>query len=140
MAVAEGAELPQQSTCTWSLSVRPDGIAHFRRLAVRAIRDWAQPADVIDTVLHAVTELLSNVHRHVGDRRCVLELTRAAGAVYVVVADRSDALPVVSEPDWSAESGRGLWMLREVAAGLGYERVAGGGKRVWAEIRPTAGP
>jgi serine/threonine-protein kinase RsbW len=88
-------------------------------------------------VLHGVTELLSNVHRHVpDDRRCVLELTMADAAVYVTVEDHCANAPAVSVPDWTSERGRGLWMLREMAEGFGYVPTAGG-KRVWIRVRAS---
>lgn len=117
---------------TWDLTARPRELARFRRLVKHAIAAWDQPVPVRDVVLQGVTELLSNVARHAGSPHCVLAVERVgAAAVEVSVHDLSDTLPVVTLPAWWAEDGRGLWMLREVADGLGWEPVEGGGKRVW---------
>ncbi|MDJ1133838.1 ATP-binding protein [Streptomyces iconiensis] len=131
------AVFAQPLTHTWTLTVRIEEIPHFRRLAKAAIRAWGQPRCAEETVLHAVTELLSNVYRHVEDRRCELELRRGeeTGSVFVSVTDGCPLAPVVTVPHWTAESGRGLWMLRERAEDFGYVLLPDG-KRVWVEV-PT---
>ena len=118
---------------SWLLTARREDLAHFRRLAALAMREWEQAPEVTEVVLHGVTELLSNVARHVPDPRCTLELTLVAGAVQVTVHDRSPVLPEITLPEWTAEEGRGLWLLREMADSLGYARTEEG-KRVWVRI------
>lgn len=86
-----------------------------------------------DTVLLAVTELLSNVHRHAENPRCSLEIAKKGPSIYVTVSDRSPTPPVVSRPDWIAETGRGLWLLRELADDFGCTPVAWG-KQVWIRV------
>jgi anti-sigma regulatory factor (Ser/Thr protein kinase) len=134
-----GQEADPHRLCrSWTLTVRKEDLARFRRLASAAMREWNQPPRVVEVVLHGVTELLSNVARHVPDPRCVLELTLDGDAVEVAVHDTSPVLPRITLPDWTAEEGRGLWLLREMADDLGYERTPGG-KRVWVRVsgRPT---
>ncbi len=123
----------QHLSHSWALTARREDLARFRRLVSSALREWGQPAQVIEVVLHGVTELLSNVARHVSDPQCVLELTLTGEAVEVAVRDRSPALPTITLPDWSAEEGRGLWLLREMADGLGFTPT-NEGKRVWVRV------
>ncbi|GAB2871278.1 hypothetical protein GCM10022245_02570 [Streptomyces mayteni] len=59
--------------------------------------------------------------KHVESQRCHLTVTRNGDEALVRVFDRSPHLPVIDEPAWDAESGRGLWMLREMAPRFGYE-------------------
>lgn len=59
--------------------------------------------------------------KHVDSKRCCLTVTANGTEAIVRVYDRSPALPVIDEPAWDAESGRGLWMLREMAPRFGYE-------------------
>lgn len=118
---------------SWLLTARREELAHFRRLASLAMREWHQPARVTEVVLHGVTELLSNVARHVDDPRCTLTLDRDGSAVRVTVHDRSPALPKITLPEWSAEEGRGLWLLREMADGLGCVPTEEG-KQVWVRV------
>ncbi|GAA2378645.1 ATP-binding protein [Streptomyces carpaticus] len=116
-----------------SLIVNAVEIEHWRRAAADLLRHWGAPDETVELVRLGVSELLSNVARHVDHPRCYLRITRIGTTVTVQVFDRSRRLPrVVTEPDWQAESGRGLWMLREMATGFGSElteRCAG--KIVW---------
>jgi serine/threonine-protein kinase RsbW len=121
----------------WLLTAKREDLAHFRRLASAAMRQWGQPPHVAEVVLHGVTELLSNVARHVDDPRCTLELALADGTVQVTVHDRSPVLPTITLPEWTAEAGRGLWLLREMADDLGYEPTVAG-KRVWVQVTAAA--
>ncbi|TDC20821.1 ATP-binding protein [Streptomyces sp. 8K308] len=123
----------QRLSYSWLLTARREDLAHFRRLASLAMREWGQPQRVTEVVLHGVTELLSNVARHVGDPRCTLELSLLGNAVQVSVSDRSTELPKITLPDWTAEEGRGLWLLREMADGLGYA-LTEDGKQVWVRV------
>jgi anti-sigma regulatory factor (Ser/Thr protein kinase) len=127
---------PHQLSHSWPLTARREDLARFRRLAAAAMREWGQPQQVAEVVLHGVTELLSNVARHVADPRCTLELALVGDAVEVAVHDRSPALPTVTLPDWTAEEGRGLWLLREMADDFGYT-PADEGKRVWVRVSTT---
>ncbi|MEO3752124.1 ATP-binding protein [Streptomyces sp. B6B3] len=124
---------PQHLCHSWTLTARREDLARIRRMASAAMREWRQPTQVTEVVLHGVTELLSNVARHVADPRCVLELTLTGEAVEVAVHDRSPVLPTITLPDWTAEEGRGLWLLREMADGLGFEPTDEG-KRVWVRV------
>ncbi|WP_059005921.1 ATP-binding protein [Streptomyces specialis] len=123
----------QRLSYSWLLTARREDLAHFRRLASLAMREWRQAPDVTEVVLHGVTELLSNVARHVPDPNCTLELSLVGGTVQVTVHDRSTALPEITLPDWTAEEGRGLWLLREMADGLGFA-LTDEGKRVWVRV------
>ncbi|ADI05995.1 regulatory protein [Streptomyces bingchenggensis BCW-1] len=137
MAVADQVTDEQRLSYTWQLAVKLDDLAHYRRLASAAMRKWKQPCQVSDTVLLAVTELLSNVHRHAESPRCSLEIAKKGPSIYVNVSDRSPTPPVVSRPDWIAETGRGLWLLRELADDFGYEPTPDG-KKVWIRIDTVA--
>lgn len=141
MTLASQEADPHRLCHSWSLTVRREDLARFRRLASAAMREWRQPPRVAEVVLHGVTELLSNVARHVPDPRCVLTLELTADAAEVAVEDRSPVLPRITLPDWTAEAGRGLWLLREMSDGLGYAPTPEG-KRVWVRVRthPEDGP
>ncbi|GAA2039404.1 hypothetical protein GCM10009757_00380 [Streptomyces cheonanensis] len=98
------------------------------------VRAWGGSRDAVELVRLGVSELLSNVLRHVGDQpRCYLRIVLIGSEVTVQVFDRSVRIPVIgAAPDWDAEDGRGLWMLREMATRFGCERTRRGrGKIVW---------
>ncbi|MFC9064005.1 ATP-binding protein [Streptomyces harbinensis] len=108
-------------------------VKHWRSAAGEVAREWGGSRDVVETVRLGVSELISNVARHVQNPRCYLRMMRIGTEVTVQVFDRCHRLPVVGNaPDWAAESGRGLWMLREMADGFGCERTLRcAGKIVW---------
>ncbi|ARQ72263.1 ATP-binding protein [Streptomyces marincola] len=119
----------------WALTVRPCDLPHWRRTVASVLKAWGAPPDSAELACLGVTELLTNVLKHVAsDPRCYLRIDRTdtgTGAV-IAVHDRSSVLPAVTEPDWGRESGRGLWLLREMFGCLGCEHLPGGsGKRVW---------
>lgn len=116
-----------------SLMADVRGIEKWRREAAAVVQAWGASATAVELVRLGVSELLSNVLRHVGQRRCYLRIVRIGTEVTVQVFDRSRTMPMIGEaPDGEAESGRGLWMLREMAAGFGCERTChGDGKIVW---------
>ncbi|GAA2613989.1 hypothetical protein GCM10010411_56100 [Actinomadura fulvescens] len=60
-----------------------------------------------------------------------------AGPV-VEVEDSSPELPVVRPLDSSSVSGRGLAMIKLLAAEVGWNACAGGGKCVYAVIKQVA--
>lgn len=115
------------------LTAFPQVIAGIRRIvgAYVCLWGWEQSAD--DAAL-CVSELLSNVRKHADSGRCVLTLRRQVDGVRVTVSDTSAALPVVREPDWEAEEGRGLALVGSVADDWGAVPTATG-KDVWFEIR-----
>ncbi|WP_158920612.1 ATP-binding protein [Streptomyces sp. NBRC 109706] len=87
-----------------------------------------------------MSELLSNVLKHVEGRWCSLTVCQSQLPLVVVqVLDRSPVQPVVRCPAWDAESGRGLWLLREMADGFGCFRHVWDdgvvGKSVWFACR-----
>ncbi|MGW8848963.1 ATP-binding protein [Streptomyces xiamenensis] len=122
-----------QSVYGQSLVADGRHIEWWRREAADVVGRWGASASAVELVRLGVSELLSNVIRHVAERRCYLRIVRIGGEVTVQVFDRSRQLPVIGDaPDWDAESGRGLWMLREMATRFGCEHTChGDGKIVW---------
>lgn len=123
--VAEGDEVH-----IWALTARPQTIERWRAVAAEAVAGLGGDQDAVMLARLGVSELLSNVIKHVADRRCQLVIAREGDHFRVTVRDRSPAAPAVTVPDWDAESGRGLWLLREMARDCGYTLLRGG-KAVW---------
>ncbi|MEE1929582.1 ATP-binding protein [Streptomyces sp. TRM 70351] len=121
----------------WEAAVSARDIARWRGEVAGAVRALGGDAEAVGVARLGVSELLSNVVRHVPDSRCRVEVERRGRDLYVRVLDRSPQPPVVTEPDWNAERGRGLWLLREMVAEFGHTRT-GGGKAVW--FRYPLGP
>ncbi|GAA2050483.1 hypothetical protein GCM10009757_22460 [Streptomyces cheonanensis] len=108
-------------------------VGRWRAVAGEIAFAWGGDRDTVELVRLGVSELITNVARHVENPRCYLRMTRIGWAVTVQLFDRSRRLPVIpSVPDGEAEGGRGLWMLREMADGFGCERTLRcAGKIVW---------
>ncbi|MDI5971075.1 ATP-binding protein [Streptomyces sp. SL13] len=84
-------------------------------------------------VTQYLAEMLSNVVKHSGGLTCVVSLSTSSTSVRLVVGDFSPELPVLQQPDWAAESGRGMYLISELADENGAER-SGSGKNVWAQF------
>ncbi|OXY94182.1 ATP-binding protein [Streptomyces diastatochromogenes] len=116
-----------------NLTVGEHSVRHIRRIVRSLLEDWGL-AHLTDTLELAVSELVTNVVRHVPDRRCSLVVLRQAAGVRVEVADGWFQLPCV--PDRSspeADGGRGLLLLDALVGKWGVEPAPGGGKTVWFE-------
>ncbi|MDT0317293.1 ATP-binding protein [Streptomyces millisiae] len=126
----------EQHVYGWSLVARAQEIELWRRAVADVFRGWGASPAAVEVARLGVSELLSNIIRHVECPQCYLRIVRVGGEAVVQVFDRSSEFPVVGRPEWDADSGRGLWLLREMADRFGWEathpRV---GKIVWFACR-----
>jgi anti-sigma regulatory factor (Ser/Thr protein kinase) len=123
---------------------RPDQVAHARRFVARAL-DGCPAAD--DAVLCA-SELVSNaiVHTRTGQGGTfqVVAWRGRACACVAVLDDGSQTLPVPGRPRPTglAESGHGLAVVQELAAGWGHHEYQDGssrGRAVWFRLSWSPG-
>jgi anti-sigma regulatory factor (Ser/Thr protein kinase) len=114
----------------------PRALAHVRRIVGAHLRHWGWDEFVHPAVM-CVTELLANVAKHAHSDSCVLLLQTSPSGVRIVVSDDSRDLPVVREPDWFAENGRGMFILSKTADAWGADPT-GHGKDVWVEFRSNS--
>ncbi len=91
------------------LLVEPEELRWVRRVVGTHVRAWGLDA-VLDDALEVVTELLTSIHRYAGGL-ALLVLRACAHELRITVSDRSRVLPVVKEPDWEAQSGRGMLLV-----------------------------
>jgi anti-sigma regulatory factor (Ser/Thr protein kinase) len=111
--------------------------AEARGFVRHHLADLGFPKLVDDGVLVAA-ELVTNAFRHAGTYGPIwLSLRLAGGRPLIEVRDRSPELPVFREPDFAAESGRGLHVVAALSAAFDWA-LADGGKITWALLR-TAG-
>ncbi|ARQ67747.1 ATP-binding protein [Streptomyces marincola] len=114
----------------WQLTARAGEIRQWRRRAVSVVERWNAETRAMELAAFGVTELLTNVIKHVADPHCHLLIAKEGRDFRITVRDRSKEAPAVRVPDWDSESGRGLWLLREMVRDLGYICFPGG-KAVW---------
>ncbi len=132
----------------------PPAVAHSvteaRTFTLRTLRRWGA-TDCADEVVAVVSELLTNALRHAlprpGDRRPIgstgairLGLLHPGPCVLCAVADPSNQVPVPRQPDWDAETGRGLQVVTSLSHRWGYCPAPDpGGKVVWATVLTSSG-
>jgi anti-sigma regulatory factor (Ser/Thr protein kinase) len=124
------ANIPQYRL---TLTAGEHSARHIRRIVRSLLDEWELP-ELSDAVELGVTELVTNVVRHVPDRRCAVLVLRLAGAVRVEVTDGAPELPY-TQPQLSveAEGGRGLVLLDAIVDKWGVGPRSEGGKTVWFE-------
>jgi anti-sigma regulatory factor (Ser/Thr protein kinase) len=90
------------------------------------------PDGVLQDAELLVSELVSNAVRH-GGAGIRLEARSDDGGITVRVYDDGRALPAMrsSAPGLEMASGRGLWMVEQLAGAWGVEIGEAGGKTVW---------
>ncbi|MBV7700680.1 ATP-binding protein [Streptomyces sp. TRM70350] len=122
-----------------------------RAFAKLTLDTWGA-SSIVDDALIVVSELVTNAIKATGvttprpkwteldELKCVtVRLVGLDECVVVEVWDVDSHLPEESEAGIDAESGRGLWLVAELAGKWGSYPVANG-KVVWAELslRPTS--
>lgn len=114
-------------TSVTPVTAHPEEIQHVRRQANEQLRRWGHPKHVRQVVAQGISELLTNVHKHVGHRApCTLTLAEVPGGVRVLVHDASPEMAVPAEVAWDAETGRGLILLKAMVAELSSEPTPAG--------------
>lgn len=141
LSTAFGDERTGFAAC--ALGGDPQTAAEARRFARMTLRGWGM-AGHVDNVTLVVSEMLSNALRHglchspvgrpVTDRPVWLGLLRQGGAVLCTVSDPSAEVPVLREPDYLAESGRGLHLIDSLSESWGWTIPDAMGKSVWAIV------
>ncbi|PZT73490.1 MULTISPECIES: ATP-binding protein [unclassified Streptomyces] len=107
------------------LQVSAERVGRLRRIVAAHLRHWSLELHV-RPVCRAVEELLTNVHRHVGDdNRCVVELRWSGRHLTVSVADNGSGMPRLLR-----EGGGGLSRVMALSDSWGTCRTADG-KVVW---------
>ncbi|WOX21228.1 ATP-binding protein [Streptomyces solicathayae] len=129
----------------------PRGARLARRLASHRLDDWGHPytSTTNETLTLITAELAANAvrHGHVPGRDFRLRLLRTSTALRVEVTDtrterRPTTAPTHTPPSPGDESGRGLFLVSQLADRFGCEPRTGGapGKTVWAELDVPSSP
>ncbi|QLH22040.1 ATP-binding protein [Streptomyces sp. Rer75] len=118
------------------LRVHPQKLAEVRRAVSARLRLWGRE-ELVTPAAMCVTELLSNVHKHAASPECVLTLENRPYGICAAVFDSETSLPVVKEPDFLSECGRGMFLLSKTAHEWGTD-LHDHGKTVWFTLRAEA--
>ncbi|MEH0521941.1 ATP-binding protein [Streptomyces stelliscabiei] len=122
-----------QLRCVLPFEAEPTEVSLLRRAATAQLGQWGMRGNVEEVAL-LVTELATNVLKHVGDgSSATLILEARSERLRVEVHDKSRVIPSPRIADCAEECGRGLHLLAALALNWGAEQTAGG-KAVWCEV------
>lgn len=106
-------DIDVQRRLNMSLTIRPVELGRIRRAVIRRLCDWGFDEIAEEAVL-VVVELLNNVHEH-ADGVCELDIEPVADQLVVRVSDTVMTPPTMRRRSSSAEAGRGLLLIEELA-------------------------
>jgi serine phosphatase RsbU (regulator of sigma subunit)/anti-sigma regulatory factor (Ser/Thr protein kinase) len=127
--------VPTRQTVLTVQQSDPGQIRSAREDIRALLHDWTS-ADQFESAVLLVSELITNVLVHTdGDAVLVAQVTGMRGTrrVHVQVADRSDDMPHRRSPGELASSGRGLFLIEELADSWGVD-PRGDGKSIWFDL------
>ncbi len=140
------------SAASCALPARYEAVREARQFTRRTLDQW-DIGDRFDDVCLVVSELVTNALRHALPANTTrapeqnppvrLHLMRWTERLVCAVRDPSHDSPIACESeDFSAESGRGLFLVDSFSDGWGWHPLAGtlSGKVVWALFRLQGEP
>ncbi|SHN29544.1 ATP-binding protein [Streptomyces yunnanensis] len=127
---------PSASVGTWTLAHRPEAAGEARKITKGFLTQWSVDEDAADSVLLAVSELVTNAVEHARPP-LNFQLSRDPGTRRVHI-EVSDGGPAAMDGDWAAsctpdEHGRGLEIVDQLTAAHGDREELGRAVH-WADV------
>lgn len=137
-AVRDGGDRPLVAATVLPPEMESPGIA--RHVTKTTLNEWSLGEFYEDAAV-VVSELVTNAIRHGLSRDAEdalrLVLVRLQSQLVCMVTDTGDDAPTLREPDYVAETGRGLHIIGAISRAWGWSPLLGGGKAVWAAFAIT---
>lgn len=136
---ADHADEGGDKDVTFALDTQLSSVGVARAVTASLLRRWQITTRAYD-VTTVVSELVTNALRHgaplvAREWVILLRLIHHLDSVVCVVADPNTIAPVLREPDFIAETGRGLHVVQSYSRRWGWAlRPCGQGKIVWALV------
>ncbi len=133
--------VPERRTVLTVPQADPGQIRSARDDVRAMLHDWSS-ADQFESAVLLVSELVTNVLVHTdGNATLIARVTGMPGTrrLHVEVSDGSDDMPHRRDPGELASSGRGLFLIEELADAWGVD-PQGDGKSIWFDLFETRSP
>ena len=118
-------------------ALRPEDarrVAQMRRLGCASLRYWGFDA-VAESAELLISELVTNALQHGRGTSVGFSISCDGATVRIEVEDDSPERAIHQQPALEAESGRGMWLVTEIADAWG---TSPDGKRTWCELEVPA--
>lgn len=126
--------VPEDSTASWEVPPDPAAVAGARDHVTAQLAEWYPDDPEIGFVGElVVSELVTNAVRYASGGPSLLRLIRDRSSVICEVSDSNTTQPRIRRARETDEGGRGLYMIKQLAARMGT-RYTAEGKTIWAEL------
>lgn len=121
----------------FSVAFTPDEcqVAQMRKITATLLRRWRVPETTVESVVVAVSELVTNGIRH-GHGAIALQAICSDGVLRIEVTDGNPSPAQLTTAGDDDSSGRGLFLVAVLAHDWG---VSDGGRTTWCEFRLSSG-
>lgn len=121
---------------TCELPAAPASVREARRFTRATLQVW-DLSTLRESVELVASELVTNALRYAVPAGAAgapvrLSLIRWTTRVVCAVRDPSGVAPIAKDPDFVAETGRGLHLVESFSENWGWHPLSGAGKVVWA--------
>jgi anti-sigma regulatory factor (Ser/Thr protein kinase) len=107
-------------------------IAVVRQGVRQLLAEW-ELADLTNDIVLVVSEMLANALHHADGSIAAVRIHRRPDAVVVEVSDRGASMPLLGQPAFDDDRGRGMFLIDRLADRWGTRRTDDG-KVVWCEL------